>query len=248
MPTEFTAFGEPLPGLTPESLTTQLARRTLTACVAHPDFEVLELRRLVADTSSADVIVVDCLNDRVPSRNRVGIKNRERLALVFWLNSATTPEVRALRKDFPTTIHQNQVGAGEPASLCLYFEPWSAIERTWTPQKHLHRVLWWLEHAAKGTLHSDDQPVERLYFDSPIDFILPPDFDEKHRNAELILVSRLAGGEPERHRAIACDFKPKLEAARAGLLGFVPIVLSLPPIVHGLERFPNTLGACRRTQ
>ena len=152
------------------------------ACLKHPDFRVLGIRSY---KDQCDTIEVDCCNDQVPSRNSVGIKNRERLALIYTKSGSYPYEVRALRTDFQVTLHQNHVPDGEPASLCIYFEPWSAIERTWTPQLFLQRILWWLRETARGTLHREDQPLEQLYFNSPFELILPVDFEENLRKKYL---------------------------------------------------------------
>lgn len=248
MTVDFLEYGETYPDLNSEHMISLVARKTLRLVnePAQRNFELVELRQLrnEADTI-ADVIVVDCLNDQVPTRNTVGIKNRERLALVFEVDELRMPSVRTLRKDFPVTLHQNQVDSGAPTSLCLYFEPWTAVQRTWTPQKHLFRVLWWLAETSKGTLHRADQPVEQLYFDSPIKLVIPPDFDDLCQKENLILT--MTAVEPIRddsdQTVLIGEFVPKSEAYKNNGPRHVPIVVIFPPVVHGaVERFPNTLG------
>src|SRR5437868_5626713 len=89
----------------PEHLTIEAARRAARAVIDHPDFELLELRRW----GDSEVLVVECQTDAVWSQNPVGIKYRERLALRFMRNPLLLPEVRALRADFPITLHQNHI-------------------------------------------------------------------------------------------------------------------------------------------
>ncbi len=180
------SFGDPLPDLNPGHLNYAISRKVLSLCAASKDFEVVQLGRLLRNDKTWDLIIVDCVNDQVASRNAVGIKVRERLALIF--EPEVLPEVRALRKDFPLVPHLNHVPANEPFSLCLYFEPWSTLKRTWTPQKHLQRILWWLTETSKEKLHRDDQPPEPLYFDSPFQIVLPLDFEEKMDNPDLVLM------------------------------------------------------------
>jgi len=170
MPGDFMSFGEPYPGLNPDHLKLSLAKRTLAVCHDSKDFEVLELRHLeLLNGGFAEIIVVDCINDQIGSKNPFGIKVRERLALLFPPKENQMPEVRALRRDFPLNVlHLNYVGPRQPVGLCLYVDPWSAVERTWTPKKYLKRIFWWLTETAKGTLHLRDQPLERMYyFESP---------------------------------------------------------------------------------
>ncbi len=108
MTVDFFPFGESLHDLNADHLTLPPARKTLAVCSVSKDFEVIELRRLVReDGTVSDIIIVDCLNEKVPTRNQVGIKVRERLALVFSPNSA--PEARALRRNFPLVPHLNHV-------------------------------------------------------------------------------------------------------------------------------------------
>ncbi|MCP6720515.1 MAG: Mov34/MPN/PAD-1 family protein [Patescibacteria group bacterium] len=209
------------------------------ACRNHPDFKVLAIR------SKCDTIEVDCCNDQVPSRNSVGIKNRERLALIYNKDNTYPYEVRALRKDFPVTLHQNHVPDGEPASLCIYFEPWTAIERTWTPQLFLQRILWWLKETAGDTLHREDQPLEQLYFKSPIELVLPVDFEEKlqKRNQtfqiyystkpkkDLIILRGDFFQQNQRDKHISEEIK------------FECIAISPSPVLHApISKFPKTLG------
>jgi len=247
---DYHSMGEVLPDLSPDCLEYADSRRLLAACHQHPDFEVVELRRLVGNGDAGqgeivDGIVVECCDGRVPSRNPVGIKNRERLLLLHGPRLLTPHEVRALRVNFPVTPHQNHVPPGEPASLCLYFEPWSAIERTWTAAKHLQRILWWLHETALGTLHRSDQPVEGLYFVSPYQIVLPADFNVRLANQSEIF--RLIGvGSRDNVILLRGIFMPKNVAVKTDInvSGLDFVVVELPPTAATrIERYPATLGA-----
>lgn len=249
MGAEYYAIGEVLPDLDPSQLAYDDSRRILAACQQHPAFEVVELRRLESggnggqDLHVVDGIVVECCDGTVPSRNTVGVKNRERLLLLHgpWL--VPPHDVRALRVNFPVTPHQNHVLPGEPASLCLYFEPWSAVERTWTAAKYLQRILWWLRETALGTLHRSDQPLERLYFVSPYQIVLPADFNERMANQSEVL--RLACA---RSRANGTLLRGMFVSNNAGKVdaddpGLDSLVVQVPPaMVTRIERYPATLG------
>lgn len=245
---DFLTYGEVHSEIRLEVLVSTAAQQTfhLVTGKNQHDFELVELRYVsIDDNTIADVIVVDCVNDQVPTRNSVGILNRERLALIFPKDQSLMPGVRALRADFPKTLHQNHVNAGEPSSICLHFEPWAAVKRTWTPQKHLHRILWWLAETAKDTLHRKDQPVEQLYFDSSVKVILPPKFSEFLDKDDFVLtVSRIDSGSTEsKFTPLVGQFLSKKDAYKNGDPHYVPIMLSLPSITHGnIEIFPETLG------
>ena len=249
MDIEFYSWGNLLPDLDPGKLAHEEARRLLTACQQNPAFEVVELRRFETrngaqqSTVVIDGIVVECCDGTVPSRNSVGVKNRERLLLLHGPGLTTPHEVLALRVSFPPTPHQNHVYSGEPASLCLYFEPWSAVERTWTPAKHLQRILWWLRETALGTLHRSDQPLERMYFVSSYQIVLSSDFNERVANQSEVL--RLTCARPQANRSVLRGmFVPKDKTkADAGGPGLDTLIVKLPPVVStGIERYPATLG------
>lgn len=238
MSDEYIKFGEPISQLTETALAIPMSRRVFRTCLTHKFFELVELRCIVREGQRiAEILVVDCTNDSVPTRNEISILYQERIGLIFHSEEGKVPEVRALRQNFPATPHQNHVNKNEPASLCLYIEPWEVIERSWTPQSHLNRVLWWLAETAKGTLHRKDQPVEQFYFRSPFEIILPPDFNEKIQQNDLVLaVKRLED------RVFLGDFL-HTSHEKNYQLEFTCIVLALQPVTHGaVERFPYDLG------
>lgn len=241
------SIGAVLPALESGRLEYEESRRLLAACQQHPAIEVVELRRLERgggqNLQIVDGIVVECCDGTVPSRNPVGIKNSERLLLLYGPGLLTPHEVWALRVNFPVTPHQNHVLSGEPASLCLYFEPWSAVERTWTAAKHLQRILWWLRETALDVLHRSDQPLERLYFVSPYQIVLPADFNERMANQAEVLRLTCARAKPDGTmlRGLFC---PRDSAAiDANTPGLDSLVIQvLPTLVTRIERYPTTLG------
>lgn len=242
MTVEFIPFGEPYADINPDNLKQTVSKKVLKFCERNKDFEVIELRHLTRDSKTSDLIIVNCVNDQVPSRNPYGIKSRERLALAFTPNKL--PEVRALRKNFPTNcLHLNDVPLGEPASLCLYYEPWSALEITWTAQKHLRRILWWLSETARGNLHRDDQPVERIYFDSPYEIVLPPNFEKDINNPTQSLIFEIVKQTTGDFKIIRGVFSPKDKAKTNKIPQIEIIMLALPAVVQGrTEVYEKTLG------
>jgi integrative and conjugative element protein (TIGR02256 family) len=153
------------------------------------------------------------------------------------------PEVRALRRDFPVLLHENHAAPGEPTWLCLYFEPWPAIRRTWTPQRFLARVQWWLSESANGTLHPADQPPEQLYFESLITLVLPSDFEQHIASKDQALALELRSSREESRWVLNAVFTPLAEYKKREATHYACVVLTLPAIPHGpIEHFPNTLG------
>lgn len=242
---EFIPYGNPYSENKPDLLSLSMARETLVACGKNKDFEVLELRFLKeTEGEIKEIIVVDCLNDSVPSRNSVGIKKRERIALVFSDNNDSEPQVRALRKDFPSTpMHMFSVPQSEPAHLCLYNTPWSDVERTWTPQLFLKRILWWFSGTADGTLHQDDQPVEQMFYNSPYKIVLPPDFFDKFRDDRYSMILQAVYSSEGTFRVVCGNFVPKNETGNHKIPKTSFLFLNMPPVVHARpEPYARTLG------
>jgi integrative and conjugative element protein (TIGR02256 family) len=232
-------FGEPLGAQQPDALVIDAARQTISAIQAHADYELIEMRQL----ADSELLIVDCVNDGVPSRNKIGIQYRERLVLRYFNDPEIIPEVRALRINFPTTFHQNSIFSGEPCSLCIYFEPWSAIQRTWTPQKHLARIQWWLVNMANGTLHAEEQPLEPLYFDSLYELVLPPNFDEKVCDDMFSLIVNPRPITKNNFKILVGEFVFVADAKNITNLPLSCEALSIPPITHGqIEATPGNLG------
>jgi Prokaryotic E2 family A/Prokaryotic homologs of the JAB domain len=238
---DYAVIGEPLTGDLPDALTLPAASATWHAVQARREFTFIEARRIERPDGYAEILIVDCENDGVPTRNAVGIEYRERLGLLFHSNAERMPEVRALRRGFPYLAHQNQVTEGDPPSLCLYVTRWSEVRRTWTPEIHLSRILWWLAEAASETLHSGEQPLEQMYFDSPYELVLPFDFVSKIGSADhrLVIAGRVSRGQ---NATLVGRMAPVTEKTGATVLPCV--VVALPPVIHGrIEPFPATLGA-----
>lgn len=234
-------FGERFENNSPSHFSTNYAKALNDACEKRKDFEIISIG-VVHDKykGQADLIIVECNNGQVPTKNDLGILVREPLALCFFHDSKFGPEARALRKSFPINlIHTNVVPPGEPQSLCIYYESWHAAERTWTPQKFLKKILWWLAEAAKGTLHPEDQPVERVYFNSPYELVLPSDFNAKIQDDALEFLLYIT----QEKKLFKGDFveTSKVEENKNRIY---PLYIDLGAIVHDATfLLPATLGS-----
>ncbi|WP_445358804.1 Mov34/MPN/PAD-1 family protein [Microbulbifer sp. ANSA005] len=175
--------------------------------------------------------------------NTAGILRVELIAVVYTPNSNSHWEVRPLRRDFPVTIHQNHVLEGEPRSLCLYIENWKSVERSWTPQSFLGRILWWLRSTAEGTIHEDDQPIEQLFFNSSTTILLPRDHFEKTENLEYHLVFTSYQPNGSSRSTLRGQYVPASNIDEQKTSACIPISLILDPIENGpVEQYPTSLG------
>jgi hypothetical protein len=197
-------------------------------------------KRTEDDCPTWEIIVVDVECDRVPPNNSPGILYKERLALFVPKDPTRLVEVIALRKDFPVMIHQNHGVEGGAANLCLYFDTPSSVLRTWTAEKFLRQIQWWLEASSRENLHSSDQPVEHLFFASKFELVLPWNFDDLQSNEKLKLEfskteERVNGGIT----FFLNQNSPNKKEARVSCFEF-----TLPSIVHGfIEKDPYDLGS-----
>ncbi|UYK75265.1 Mov34/MPN/PAD-1 family protein [Xanthomonas sacchari] len=207
----------------------------LEACQQHSDVRVVGLLRRGGLGQLG--IIVDVGDGSVAPGNQVGIQPRERLWLGFDPSGKRPPEVRALRRNFPSLLHLNAVASNEPASLCLY-ENWAHEERQWTAQRHLRRILWWLREAARGTLHAADQPLEPLFYGTGYTVILPAAFQTQSADdLGAICLSAL-----ERNRLGLCLVASD-PADTANRVPIQPLLVELSPVEHvPIQRPPTNLG------
>lgn len=234
---ELIPWGEVVASL-PDSAQHARLRDLIQACEWHPDFEVVELREF-AGPEPRFAIVIDAGDGTVAPGNPLGIRRRERLALTFHADADMPPDVRALRRDFPDTLHQNASRGDEPRSLCLYDQPWSTVERSWTPQTHLRQILRWLEKMADGTLHAGDQALEQLFFTTGEQVIVPASL--AHAQAGDVHTLQLTQALSEHGRA-TLTVAPG-GAAVGGVPGFDLLTITVGPVGHPpLRRPPNSLG------
>ena len=230
------------------------AKQLFEVCLSNSSFEVIEKQtEKEADEIIAESIIVDCLCSGVGTRNKVGIKNRERLAIRCSSNIKNPYAVYALRKSFPPTLHQTFIKHDYPVSLCIYLEPWSVTERTWTPQQYLQRIIAWLEGTAQNTLHKQDQPVEHIFFSSPYHVFVPKDFhqrtQENQNSFKLVRVN-----DDERKIILRACFAEQVQQVKE-FPSIDALAITLQPATHGRIKLPpRSLGelnsdlGCRGSQ
>ncbi len=126
--------------ITSEELRIPKAREVVYALQldAIPFVRLVECRRL-PESSHAEVIVFD-VEVELGQRQIHDIHQYERLAAIFDRNDTTSPEVLALRADFPRVPHLNLRKDELPRSLCLFEEPYSELKLRWTATAFLERI------------------------------------------------------------------------------------------------------------
>ncbi len=115
-------------------------------------------------TLAGEVLVCNVVNQGIPTRNSSGIFPRERIAFVIPLDGDEIVKVFSLRKNFPRILHTNLSPKDCAVSLCLHNLDAYTAAASWTAERMLQQVQWWLEQSAEGTLHAADQPPELPFF------------------------------------------------------------------------------------
>lgn len=67
-------------------------------------------------------------------------------------------------------------------------------------------------------MHRDDQSLEPLYFESPFEIVLPPDFDDNLEDPNLVLIPHAIRIEqpPWYFKVIRCSFQDKTAIGTQG--------------------------------
>lgn len=225
------------PSITPEQLN-PVVQRVFQACLNNSSCEVVGLKS--DPDKKTQTIVADFADGTFDAENSAGINRVERLSITYNPESDFFWEVKALRKDFPITLHQYHVMENEPCSLCLYFEPWYTIERSWTPELFLNRIFWWLRETANGTIHGDDQPLEQLFFSSPYNIILPDNYFNEEVTKQKSISFTLIENDAAKAKTLIGEYAINSSDNKPFCV-IVPVALT--PLENGpVEDYPYTLG------
>lgn len=168
-------FQIPGQSITEKDLTNPYTVEFLQAVKSNPFVKLICIKY---DESLGEIIDI-VVEVEIPQRPKNDIKNLERIAVVFDKKRESLPKVLALRNDFPLVPHLLLTGQQIPRSLCLYEQTFHEIVITWSGFNFLERIRDWLRDTAKGTLHSEDQPLEPLLYYNNSYLILPEDIFSK---------------------------------------------------------------------
>ncbi len=234
---EYFAPGEVLEASREDELYPETAA-LLRACHASPYVEVRELRCEASGMSRTEYIVIDAGDGSVDAGNPGGIRRQERLAIGINPQYRVAILVHALRKDFPPLSHQHPRAPGHPRTLCLFDHDWSAVQISWTPERFIARMFWWLRESAQLKLHRDDQPLEQLFYMSPCQLILPANYaDYAAASGKTLTFLRVGEGQSLILRAV--PFTPSAQSRAIQVVS-----IAVPPVDSTtVVELPDTLGA-----
>jgi len=215
--------------------------KLLDAIQKNSDYEFCGAKLLkIGDDLHLEILIVTLICDGVPDVNPYGIEYRERIGIVVAPENSAIPEVWTLRDDFPCLPHMNDRPSWMPNNICLYSENEIVINRTWTAEKFLKRIYWWIEQSAKGELHTVDQPLEQLFFNSKYELILPKECGEnlENINGDIYITSGPVRADSAVTFFINFGKNKNPENISAHI-----IYLEFPPAVHGtISPNPHSLS------
>jgi len=160
------------------------------------------------------------------------INKYEKIAIAFDPNDAKSPEVLALREDFPVVTHLNLRDFDFPKSLCLYDSSYEDVKIFWTPTRFIERVRQWLSDTAKGTLHKEDQLLEPLFIDYLGQLVLPFEYifkeEEKFFDLQYVKPNTLIADEKQED---------------GGKIGYLGTIVKCAPQQYGvINKQPRNLN------
>lgn len=225
-----------VPAVPPSEMRTRLAREIL-ASVNADKMGVLMLTktgRFECEHASGDIVEVN-LHPAVPTHPAHPIAACEPMLFFLPDDSLKSPEVYALRVDFPNVPHLNLLPWAHPRSLCLFNRPYEEYRTRLSGHSLLQRTLKWLALTARGELHAEDQPLEPLIMRAGHDLILPT------LNQQALLNQPLSGYPKARNPDLFTIMPPR--PGEAGRVTCTVLPIETLPMVHGvIRRDPRTLG------
>lgn len=123
----------------------------------------------------------------VPQYRKFDIRSTERILVIFDKLDKSCPEVYALRRDFPETLHQNIRNFEFPRCLCVYEQPYHELKLKWTAASFLEQIRNWLKMTALGKSHGDNQTLEPYILGYSGNIILPQKTNDNQKLAVKLI-------------------------------------------------------------
>ncbi|MFI3293063.1 MAG: ThiF family adenylyltransferase [Rikenellaceae bacterium] len=100
----------------------------------------------------------------IPQRPVVDIRSKEIIIIVCNVKDKATPLVFASREDFPLGLpHTNAMEVERPVSLCVTETDFKESKMNFSSTVFIDQIREWMRKAARGALHSEDQPLEPFF-------------------------------------------------------------------------------------
>jgi tRNA A37 threonylcarbamoyladenosine dehydratase len=115
----------------------------------------------------------------LPTRSPYGLLGWEKIAICCESGDYPILKAYSLRKNFPVFSHLNQTPKNKPKDLCLSDVQFMEYMYNNSLMDFVQRVKSWLDRAASGELHLDEQPREPFISNTAGDFVLDSDTYER---------------------------------------------------------------------
>jgi hypothetical protein len=133
------------------------------------------VRRLECRTGGeppVDYVIVE-LEVELPQYPVNDIRKSEVCAIAFPSTPGSSPDVLALREDFPQVPHLNLREQEFPRSLCVYEDAFAETGFKWSPVRFIEDIRNWLARTAINDLHQAGQALEPLMEAGAPELIVP---------------------------------------------------------------------------
>lgn len=148
------------------------AKEVRDALAWYPFARLKEVRAHESSSLCVEAVIFE-IEPELPQDREYDIRSIELIATVFSSHKGDSPEVFALRKDFPWVPHLFSTPANSPKHLCLYDDSWPEVKSKWTGAGFLGDIAQWLSLTAKDELHTEDQPPEPFLYTSANIVVFP---------------------------------------------------------------------------
>jgi proteasome lid subunit RPN8/RPN11 len=124
------------------------------------------------DAPQMDYVIVE-LEIELPQYPANDIHRFEVCAIAFSSAEGASPDVLALREDFPQVPHLNLREQEFPRSLCVYEDALAETGFKWSPVRFIEDIRSWLARTARDELHRPDQALEPLMEAGAPELVVP---------------------------------------------------------------------------
>ena len=115
-------------------------------------------------TTKGDIVILMTIDSEIPDMPKYDIHEKEPVAVICNKSDNRTPEVYALRKDFPLGLpHSNAVPFDHPVSLCVSDIQFQDYRMNFSAFAFVELIRNWFAKNAIGQLHEKDRPLEVFY-------------------------------------------------------------------------------------
>ncbi|MFX0201703.1 MAG: hypothetical protein ACFFCW_36780, partial [Candidatus Hodarchaeota archaeon] len=132
--------------------------------------------------NGAETLVLN-IRVSVPTRSPFGVLKNEKVAICFSRDGRAVFKAYSLRKDFPNLPHLNLTPKDTPREFCLSDVPFMDGMYNETLIGFVIRVKHWLDRAAVGELHLDEQGMEPFIMEFVGDLVFDSETEDRIASA-----------------------------------------------------------------